>query len=544
MFTTPSRNFPRMIFEITPAGDERSSLKVTTLAKRIFTVLLAGLLTASMAACGNGGGSSSTAEGSSTTSAAGGESSTAASSDTGSAGNGEVSHVVVWGTGNADTADCTAVAEAVSAITRDAIGVEVELVRGQDGEQINLALTSGEQIDLLNYNPVDGALTSLVRNNYATALDDLLEEYGSDILTVVNEEDLEACKIGGTLYTLPNMKDNRRQAGFAMRTDILEELGIDVTGVDTYDEVHDILVQVHEAYPDMYPLVPTWSGGGMQTTMTYDPLGDSLGVLEDCFSDSTEVVNLYATDTYREFCEMMYQWNQEGLIMPDAATTTENNLLSGNGFAQFENIKPGKEVEVEKGNNRDIVLVETLPANSYTEVVQANNFIIPYCSENPEKAMELWEMMYTNAEISNLFVNGVEGINWVYSDDSKTFITTPEGVDSNASGYHSYGWAWPNQLITPVWEGDDADLWDQLQEFNNGGTLSPAFGFTWDSSSMANQITACNNVVSQYDAALRWGNLNPDETLDQFNAELEAAGINEIIEEKQRQLDEYLASKE
>lgn len=74
--------------------------------------------------------------------------------------------------------------------------------------------------------------------------------------------------------------------------------------------------------------------------------------------------------------------------------------------------------------------------------------------------------------------------------------------------------------------------------------MSPAFGFTWDSSSMTNQITACNNVVSQYDAALRWGNLNPDETLEKFNADLEAAGINEIIEEKQRQLDEYLASKE
>lgn len=282
----------------------------------------------------------------------------------------------------------------------------------------------------------------------------------------------------------------------------------------------------------------------MQNVMPYDSLGDSLGVLENLFEDSTEVVNLYVTDTYREFVEMMYQWGQEGLLMPDAATTTENNLLSGNGFAMFENIKPGKEVEVEKGNNRDIVLVETLPANSYTEVVQANNFVLPYCAQYPEKAMELWEMMYTNAEISNLFVNGVEGINWVYSDDSKTFITTPEGVDSNASGYHSYGWAWPNQLITPVWEGDDASLWEELQEFNTTGTLSPAFGFTWDSSSMLNEVTACNNVVSQYDTALRWGTLNPDETLDQFNAELEAAGINEIIEEKQRQLDEYLASKE
>ena len=67
----------------------------------------------------------------------------------------------------------------------------------------------------------------------------------------------------------------------------------------------------------------------MQNVMPYDSLGDSLGVLENLFEDSTEVVNLYVTDTYREFVEMMYQWGQEGLLMPDAATTTENNLLSG-----------------------------------------------------------------------------------------------------------------------------------------------------------------------------------------------------------------------
>ena len=184
---------------------------------------------------------------------------------------------MVWGTGNADTADCTAVAEAVSAITRDAIGVEVELVRGQDGEQINLALTSGEQIDLLNYNSASGGLPALVRNQYATALDDLLPEYGSEILDVINEEDLAACTIGGTLYALPTMKDNRRAAGMAMRQDILDELGISVEGVDTFDEIHEILLQVHEAYPDMYPLVPTWSGGGHADYHDIRPPGRQLG---------------------------------------------------------------------------------------------------------------------------------------------------------------------------------------------------------------------------------------------------------------------------
>lgn len=148
----------------------------------------------------------------------------------------------------------------------------------------------------------------------------------------------------------------------------------------------------------------------MQDPFPIDPLGDKLGVLENAFEDSTEVVNFYATDTYREFCEMMYQWNQEGLIMPDATTTTENNLLSGNGFAMFENWKPGKEFENYKANNREVVFMKLLEDNyKYTTICNGNSFIIPYSSTHKEKAMEFWNLMYTNAKVSNLLINGIEG---------------------------------------------------------------------------------------------------------------------------------------
>lgn len=60
---------------------------------------------------------------------------------------------------------------------------------------------------------------------------------------------------------------------------------------------------------------------------------------------------------------------------------------------------------------------------------------------------------------------------------------------------------------------------------------------------MLNQVTACNNVVASYNTALRWGAMDPNENIPKFIAELEAAGINDIIAEKQRQLDEFLASK-
>ena len=510
--------------------------------KRILAALLATLMTASMAACGSSETSSST--GSEASSTASGDSSTAETSETSQADSGEVVTLVVWGQGSADTEDVNEVAAAVSEITRDAIGVEVNFVRGQDGEQVNLALTSGEQIDLLNYNPVSGSLPALVRSTYATELDDLVEEYGQEALALIDPVDLESCRIGGVLYSLPNMRDTTWSVGFGYRQDILDELGLEVGETTTFEEFHDILVKVHEAYPDMYPMVPSWAGGGMQIPMAYDPLGDTLGVLENAFDSSTEVVNLYATETYRTFCEMMYQWNQEGLIMPDATTTTENNLLSANGFAIFSNIKPGIEGELSRQNAKDIKVSTVIEPYKHTGVAQGNNFIIPYCAAYPEKAMQLWNMMYTNAEVSNLFVNGIEGKHWVYANEEKTLITTPEGVESSATGYPVCDWSMPNQQITTPWVGNPEDLWDQLNEFNKSGVASPAQGFTWDSTSMINQITACNNVVSQYDVALRWGTLDPNEALSKFNADLEAAGINDIIAEKQRQLDEYLAAKE
>ena len=180
--------------------------------------------------------------------------------------------------------------------------------------------------------------------------------------------------------------------------------------------------------------------------------------------------------------------------MPDATTTTENNLLSGNGFAMFENWKPGKELENYKSTGKEVVFMKVIEPYKYTDISNGNSFIIPYSSSNPEKAMELWNLMYTNAEVSNLFINGIEGKHWAYTDDTKTFISTPEGCGPELQRLLLRGLGLANQQITPIWKGAEADLWDQLNTFNESGVASPAHGFSWDSNPVLNQVTACNNV--------------------------------------------------
>lgn len=517
--------------------------------KRAASILIALLMAGSLAACGgNGQSSGSQTESSSPSSTASEETVSDVSSEEASqeetAGDGDVVTLNVWGFGYTSTTDdCNAVAEAVSEITRDKIGVEITLVRQGDGEMLNLALAAGEEYDLVNYHTYSGGLTALVTNQMATPIDDLVDEYGQDAMTVIDglgSDILETCRVNGVLYSLPNMKEISCGYGVAMRKDLLDEMGIDPATIEGWDGIHDVLVQAKEAYPDMYPVVPAWAQGGMQKTFAFDCLGtgfwDACGVLENALTNNTTVVNLYETESYKNFVEMMYQWNQEGLLMADATTTTENSLMKGGmGFSTFENSFPGKENDLSRSWGYDAVIIPTVDSFVNSEA-GGSSYFIPYSSKHPEEAMKLWNLMYTDSEVSTLLVDGIEGVNWEYTDDSKSAI---RNLENNTYDY--IGWSWPNSWITPVFEGYEADMYDNLRTFCHDSVRSPALGFRFDSTGVQNQLTACGNVIAQYDTALRWGTIDPATDLDQFNADLKSAGIDEIIQAKQEQLDAYLA---
>ena len=71
----------------------------------------------------------------------------------------------------------------------------------------------------------------------------------------------------------------------------------------------------------------------MQSIYHIDSIGpNDLLKLADATTEDTTVVCLYETEEYKNFVYTMYQWQQEVLIMPDATTTTENNLIGSVGL--------------------------------------------------------------------------------------------------------------------------------------------------------------------------------------------------------------------
>ena len=118
-------------------------------------------------------------------------------------------------------------------------------------------------------------------------------------------------------------------------------------------------------------------------------------------------------------------------------------------------------------------------------------------------------------------------VNW----SSKTLTVT----DASWSGNK---WAWPG------WQTVLQSVSLENQRIVPRGTAvrySPAYGFVCDASTYAAEAEQCKAVVEKYNKGLLCGFLEPESTIPAFLRELEDAGIDAIIQEKQRQLDAWLA---
>ena len=102
-----------------------------------------------------------------------------------------------------------------------------------------------------------------------------------------------------------------------------------------------------------------------------------------------------------------------------------------------------------------------------------------------------------------------------------------------------------NQFIMNAMKGSTnvSDVSFMKEKMENA-VKSPLFGFSFDTTNVANEVSAVTNVVNQYYAGLCCGELDPDEYLPKFREDLKAAGIESIIEEAQGQVDTWLAEQE
>jgi len=492
-----------------------------------------------LSACGNGnnGGSESPGSSAPANSSASGESGEKPSS-------GKIEELTVaFPVVTADQHGLQMVQDEINKIAEAKIQARVKFVPVNAGEWLqrtNLMFSSNEKLDLTYVH--GGMYSNMVAKGMLAPLDDLIVQYGGGISASMDAKYLNATRINGKAYSVPSVRDMAGSYGLVMRKDLVDKYGIDVNAIKTLDDVGNVLKQIKENEPGVVPLVPGASGQSFRDSyIFFDPLGDFMGVLPN-YDNGLKVVNMFEMPEYQDFVKRIRDWYQAGYILKDAATNkvaTFELIRSGKAFAYTAMQKPGFAAQESKSSGTEMVAVELLPPVSTTTNITAAMWGIPVQSQLQDKAMQFLNLMYEDKDIVNLFDWGVEGTHYVKADGSDNIIQYPEGKDASSVGYSSLAWMFGNQFLSRIMKNNDPEIWEKTKQFNNVATSSKALGFLFDSSEVKTEYAAVSNVITQYKLPLETGSVDPDKQLPDLIAKLKAAGIDKIIAEKQKQLDEW-----
>ncbi len=529
--------------------------------KRIFAAMAATLMTtAFLSACGDNSTTSTSGSnnsGASTETSSGEESGSDAANDPAAeaiANRTETQHLVVsWMTWSGSPADLQMVVDEMNALTVPALNIEIEMQVtdfASRNQTLTLQLTGGEQIDIMGC--LGMPFSSAVQNDYLIDLEEnnLIQTYGQDIIETMGQEFVDTCRIGGVLYGTPNQRDMAQgKNGLCIRTDVLVD-ACEAAGItpDLENEVwytdEDTVWNVLKAAKDTHPELTAFRPGTSIWHKADDLGGNRFGVLEN-WGQTTEVTNCFESDGYYEYCRDMHELYQYGCISADSVTDTTADMVtvsSGTTASYLTVVKPGSKTQETKGVGMDMTILQTGPDFLYSTSCNGFPWTITYNTVDEVAAMQYLNFMYASPEWNDLFCWGIEGTHYVVSEDGH--YTYPEGLNSSSSGYNTaVTWIAPAQFKAGVWEGDSLDLWERIDNFNKNAEVSKGNGFIFDTAPVSPQYTAVTNVYNEYQKSIEYGILDPDTAIPEMNEKMMAAGLQDIIDEKQKQFDEFLAAK-
>ena len=237
-----------------------------------------------------------------------------------------------------------------------------------------------------------------------------------------------------------------RASGIGYNKDLAEKYHIEVPEQLELQDLTEIGRQLKEKNTGVY-LISFGNAGNVDSsafTSLFDveDLGGDMnyGVIFNPLN-STEIVNAYASEEYRDFCRTIKLWRDEGYIPEDSlysGVDAQSMFNEGEMFLQWTSVSTGTlHLVSKKSLDFDEVLVAMTPNRTTTSLVQEFTWGITSSCKNPEKAMELLNLIYTNSDLANLLQEWQRG-NGLCKNRGKDYCIIQEGKDNSSVGYSSY----------------------------------------------------------------------------------------------------------
>ena len=440
-------------------------------------------------------------------------------------------------------ADLKSVEEEANKIIKAKINATVKLIPvgfGDYTQKMNTVVASGEKVDIMwtaswNFNYVQNQSKGAF-----LALDDLITKYAPDVKKSMPQFVWDATKIEGKIYAVPNYQTVTNREGFVIQKRYIDKYNLDVAKLKKLEDLEPFLAQVKagEKAEFVIPLHRGGIWGNMPRINNQEPIVINIASIN--LSNPDKVLNVYETPEYRKYLDTINSWFMKGYINQDAATLKSTNDIfkAGKGMFGFHNaLKPGGEAEakVQHGGN-DVVYVPITEAYAGTNTIITTMQAINAKSANPERAMMLINLVNTDKALYNLLAFGIEGKHYSKNADG-TIKIIKDG------GYAMADWTLGNVFNGYTIEGKAPTVAEDTRKLNESAKASPIIGFKFQAGAVTAEIANVNSLIDEYGPGLHTGTIAAKDKLAEFQEKLKKAGIDKIVAETQKQLDEWKKTK-
>lgn len=436
--------------------------------------------------------------------------------------------------------DLATVNSAVNKILREKLNCEVRLkpiIESEYESTLNIMINTRDEFDIC-------FTSNWVLDYYQNAklgafvdISGLLEKYVPTALEIIPEKLWNAATVNNGIYGVINNQIVPRTAGLTFNTKWYQAFMAEHPNYvfDSLESVESYLDFCYEQGADTTNMMEGFYPQGLLALWGVDDIGgmSSPGIVR-AEDESLQVVNQFETKEFTDTIELARRFYEKG-YMGDIS----QSLVPSKELVYLSSTwKPGASAEESLSRGVDLTSVAIGPSRTYNSWLLNSMNAISATSRNPIRALKVLELLYSDAELFNMMNFGIEGIHYVKQADN--YVRTV----ANSGYYLATGWAFGNQFNSYLLPGQDADLWAQTETLNETAEDSVLVGFQFDPAPVRNQLANCNSVYEEYVTTLLNGAYEgqTQNKYREFLDKLRAAGSDEVIAEKQRQVNAWRAA--
>lgn len=441
---------------------------------------------------------------------------------------------LLWYVPGNKQADVSLVMEEANKKLESDIGCKLDLQFIDGGaftERMNMMMASGAEFDLCFTGYVN-TYNNAVKQQVLEPLNELIDKEAPALKGALPDYLWDAATVNGEIYAVPNLQILASATAVFVQKDYADKYNFDINSVKSINDLEPFLAQIQKNEPDMYAYSPS-NGVGPWVNGIEEPMGTGMVIRQD--DPECKVLKRYETKEYTEAVNTLHDWYNKGYIRRDIASASGGSDQAKN-VVWSGSYKPGIEADNKVKIGKDIVCKILNPGHITSQMCVQTMIGISHNSQDKVKAVKLIEKLNTDKEFYNLIAHGIEGKHYTKLNDNHIKLVNDSGYAPNAD------WKFGNQFNADLLEGKADDTWEQTEALNDNATKSKLLGFSFDSDNVINQLSQCEAVVSEF-AALENGSMNPVTILPQFKKKMEEAGLEKVIAELQKQINEFLTSK-